>query len=188
MQIKISFAAAYDFNQLIHAVCSPPQPLPAPQILTPSPPCPALWGGDGSPPHRFLALPLPFPPCPPCIVGLVTGHSFLSVKCFWRCQNALIYFVCQGQDSIYPEKPSPSLFGNPLRFHHRQLLVANWSSFDKWRFYLCQLLEFPSRRFAQPPSNCTGDDIFWCHTVLQFTLCMICFVGVSCCWCTVKKN
>ena len=102
----------------------------------------------------------------------------------------LLTYVCQGQDSIYPEKPSPSLFGNPLRFHQRQLLVANCNSFDKWSFYLCQLLEFPSRRFAQPPSNCTGDDIFWCHTVLQFTLCMICFVEVSCCWCTVfkKKN
>ena len=52
MQIKISFAAAYDFNQLIHAVCSPPQPLPAPQILTPSPPRPALWGRGGSPPRE----------------------------------------------------------------------------------------------------------------------------------------
>ena len=29
MQIKMSFAAAYDFNQLIHAVCSPLRPLPA---------------------------------------------------------------------------------------------------------------------------------------------------------------
>ena len=28
MQIKISFAAAYDFNQLIHTVCSPPHPAP----------------------------------------------------------------------------------------------------------------------------------------------------------------
>ena len=102
--------------------------------------------------------------------------------------NALIYFVCQGQNSTYPEKPSPSLFGNPLRFHQRQLLVVNCHSFDKWSFYLCQLLEFPSRRFAQPPSNCTGDDIFWCHSVLQFTLCMNCFVEVSCCWCTVLKK
>ena len=40
MQIKISLSAAYDFNQLIHAVCSPPQP------------------------HRFLAWPLPAPPRP----------------------------------------------------------------------------------------------------------------------------
>ena len=51
MQIKISFAAAYDFNQLIHAACSPPRPLPTPQILTPSPPRPALWGRGGSPPR-----------------------------------------------------------------------------------------------------------------------------------------
>ena len=59
MQIKISFAAAYDFNQLIHAVCSPPRPLPAPQILTPSPP--RIVGKGGVP-----ALPRPeeFWPCP----------------------------------------------------------------------------------------------------------------------------
>ena len=41
MQIEISFAVAYDFNQLIHAVCFPPWHLPAPQIWTPSPPRPA---------------------------------------------------------------------------------------------------------------------------------------------------
>ena len=44
MGIKISFAVAYDFNQLIYAVCSPPhrfRPLPFP-----------------APPPRFLALPL----------------------------------------------------------------------------------------------------------------------------------
>ena len=48
VQIKISFAAAYDFNQLIHALCSPLHrfwPLPRPD-----------------PPRRFLALPLPAPP------------------------------------------------------------------------------------------------------------------------------
>ena len=31
-QVKISFAAAYDFNQLIYAVCSLPWPLSALQI------------------------------------------------------------------------------------------------------------------------------------------------------------
>ena len=67
MQIKISFAAAYDFNPLIHAVCSPPRPILAPQILTPSPPRPALWGRGGSRPApscSFFALPLPALPRP----------------------------------------------------------------------------------------------------------------------------
>ena len=62
MQIKISFAAAYDFNQLIHAVCSPPRrfwplPRPAPHCGEGGVPCPA-------PSRRFFALPLPAPPRP----------------------------------------------------------------------------------------------------------------------------
>ena len=56
MKIKISFAVAYDFNQLIHAVCSPPRPLPAPQILTPSPPHPALWGPIDTRPARLNCI------------------------------------------------------------------------------------------------------------------------------------
>ena len=51
LQIKISFATAYDFNQLIHAICSPPRrfwppPRPARPVdfwPCPSLPCPAPW-------------------------------------------------------------------------------------------------------------------------------------------------
>ena len=49
MQIEISIAVAYDFNQLIYAACSQPQPLPARRfrplprttLFGPAPPCPA---------------------------------------------------------------------------------------------------------------------------------------------------
>ena len=46
MQIKVSSALAYDFNQLIYAVCGPPRPADLD-------PCPL---------PRFLALPRPVPP------------------------------------------------------------------------------------------------------------------------------
>ena len=52
-QIKIPFVAAFDFNQLIHTVCSLTAP-PRPTDLDPFP----------APPHRFLALPLPAAPRP----------------------------------------------------------------------------------------------------------------------------
>ena len=42
-QVKISFAVAYDFNQLIYALRAPPWPRPHPADLDPIPtlPCPA---------------------------------------------------------------------------------------------------------------------------------------------------
>ena len=58
MQCKLRFPCCSIWFQSVHAVCSPPWPLPAPQILTPSPPRPELWGGGGSPPR-----PVDFWPC-----------------------------------------------------------------------------------------------------------------------------
>ena len=43
MRIKISFAVAFDFNQLIYAVCSPPWPLPVPLCRFFTLSLPALW-------------------------------------------------------------------------------------------------------------------------------------------------
>ena len=45
MQIKVSSAVAFDFNQLIKAVCAPPGP--------------ADLDLCSAPPHRLIALPLP---------------------------------------------------------------------------------------------------------------------------------
>ena len=61
MQINISL-----LQHMISISCSPPELLPALQILTPSPPRPALWGRGGfpAPPHTFFAKPLPAPPRP----------------------------------------------------------------------------------------------------------------------------
>ena len=50
MQINISL-----LQHMISISCSPPELLPAPQILTPSPPRTALWGRGGS-----LPRPLPY--------------------------------------------------------------------------------------------------------------------------------
>ena len=105
MQIKISFAAAYDFNQLIHAACSPPRPLPTPQILTPSPPRPALWGRGGSPPRPVDFWPCLSPPRPvkkiasPSIPGAwwLPYNRFadnLSCSIFLDFQNK-IFLGCQ---------------------------------------------------------------------------------------------
>ena len=85
MQIKISFAVAYDFNQLLHAVCSPPHRFwPLPRDLP--------YCGEGgvprpAPSHRFLALPLPAPSRPvkkiasPSIPGMyyIHVHHFCNI-------------------------------------------------------------------------------------------------------------
>ena len=56
--IKISFAAAYDFNQYV----------PRPANFDPFPAPPRTVGKGGvprpAPPHRFFAKPLPALPCP----------------------------------------------------------------------------------------------------------------------------
>ena len=61
MQIEISFAAAYDFNQYTKYVPRPGRPLPAPQILTPSPHTKGR-GGFPAPPRPIDFWPCPAPP------------------------------------------------------------------------------------------------------------------------------
>ena len=56
MQIKISFAAAYDFNQYV--------PRPADFDPFPAPPRTVGKGGFPAPPRPIDFLPSPYPPCP----------------------------------------------------------------------------------------------------------------------------
>ena len=76
------FAAAYDFNQLIHAVYSPHRPLPAPQILTPAPPRPALWG-RGAPARPVKKIASPSIPDPSQSTWVGGGSKSMTITKIW---------------------------------------------------------------------------------------------------------
>ena len=85
MQIKISFAAVYDFNQLIHKVCSWPRrfwPLPRP-----APHCGE--GGEGFPalPHLIEFLLCPSLPRPVKKISFPSIPDLLPPRCGWTCSS-----------------------------------------------------------------------------------------------------
>ena len=94
MQIKISFAAAYDFNQYTQYV-------PSPADFDPFPALPRIVGKGGfpAPPCRFLTLPLPAPPreknsfpVHPCKKCLHLKMTFFWTIQFWLeqlCRDSL---------------------------------------------------------------------------------------------------
>ena len=77
MQVKISFAPVHDFNQLIHALCSPPRPLPA---------SPNTVGRGGS-------RPCPAPPCEKIASLSIPDYRASKVRkkhIHWKMENVLL--------------------------------------------------------------------------------------------------